>query len=578
MLYSLLDISLVQILSGIQFGFGVVFLLGGVIAVHELGHFLCAKYVGARVDVFSIGFGPKLLSKVWRGTEYCLALVPLGGYVKIYGQDKEELADDPNPQPENALCNKGLWQRILVYVGGPGFNFILAVLIFSGLAVVGIKKNPAIAVRIVAESPAYKAGLRSGDKIEKVAGKAVVTFEDLYNAINESPGQTISMTVKREGSQKVLQVPIDKTEAYTPYGEKITGGILLGLEFSARAPLVATTNDANKLGLKHGDLISRINDANIKSWEDVENYFANNLVELPKSFSIGIVRNNNEEAINSPDLSYLHKVVDENWDVLRLMDALDMHSTELFVKAVQPNSPADKAGLKVNDRIHSVNGVRIHSFMGLQSNIQDIGKEATESKQKLDGIVQLKIERDGKIVKLNSGLRESEGVTPLGEKVMNYTIGIESQMQALPASVLYADDMVVERTNNPFLAMWSGVQETGKFTAHTVIGLKKIVFGEVSMKAVGGPIMIAQIGGQTLVKRGIRQFLMVMAIISITLGIVNLLPIPILDGGHVMFALIESVRGKPISTEAMQWSLKIGLVFLMTLMIFAVFNDISRFL
>ncbi|NUM88326.1 MAG: site-2 protease family protein, partial [Bdellovibrionales bacterium] len=137
---------------------------------------------------------------------------------------------------------------------------------------------------------------------------------------------------------------------------------------------------------------------------------------------------------------------------------------------------------------------------------------------------------------------------------------------------------VLERTLNPFSALAIGVKETWSATAMTVVGIKKLAFGEVSLKAVSGPIMIGKIAGDTLQSRGWRDFLRIMAIISISLGVFNLLPIPILDGGHVVFALIESVRGKPLSPTAMQVSLKVGLSLLLLLMVFAVYNDIMKVL
>src|SRR3989344_3658968 len=146
-----------QVLGYFEYTFGIITLLGGVIAVHEFGHFICAKWVGARVDVFSIGFGPKLLSKSYGGTEYRLALIPLGGYVKIYGQDLDEVTSDPNPKPEESLSHKKLWERLLVFIGGPAFNYFLAVFIFTVMAFIGFQKLPSIATRVVAYSPAYSA-------------------------------------------------------------------------------------------------------------------------------------------------------------------------------------------------------------------------------------------------------------------------------------------------------------------------------------------------------------------------------------------------------------------------------------
>ena len=159
----------------------------------------------------------------------------------------------------------------------------------------------------------------------------------------------------------------------------------------------------------------------------------------------------------------------------------------------------------------------------------------------------------------------------LGETIVTYTIGIQSA-----GKMIMPANMILERTLNPFKAIWIGLSETTENTVMTVVGLKKLLFGEVSAKSVGGPIMIGKLAGDTFSSRGWRDFLRIMAIISISLGVFNLIPVPILDGGHIVFAVIESMRGRPLSQRVQQTALKVGLSLILLLMVFALYNDISR--
>ncbi|MGZ3695665.1 MAG: M50 family metallopeptidase, partial [Bdellovibrionota bacterium] len=180
-----------HLLGTLEYVFAIVTLLGGVIAIHEFGHFIFAKWAGIRVDTFSIGFGPKLFSKKWHETEYCLSLVPLGGFVKIYGQDPEELVTDPNPTPDRAFVKKSLPRKLSVLFGGPLFNYFLAIFIFAFLAIVGVQKLPAIATRVIAETPAYQSGLRSGDVILSIDNQPTRTFDDVLDVIAKNPEKSL---------------------------------------------------------------------------------------------------------------------------------------------------------------------------------------------------------------------------------------------------------------------------------------------------------------------------------------------------------------------------------------------------
>lgn len=557
--------------------FAIIFLLGGVIAVHELGHFLFAKWCNIRVDMFSIGFGPKLWSRKFGETEYCLSLIPLGGFVKIYGQDPEELTNDPEPKPDRAFVKKSLIQKIGVLSGGPLFNYILAILIFAGLAVAGVQKLPAVATRVVAETPAYKAGLRSGDVILAVNGQTTRTFEELLDLIAQNPEKTMNFSVLRDGAPYNLDVAIQKENALTPYGEESIAGVLEGLDPLAHEPVMATTSPQHPWGFQNGDRILEINDVKIVSWEDMEKQLERMLPSLGEKIRFKVQRGETTAEVISPDLKPLVRKLPKR-EVHEFLEMADIQNPELFIKEVQPDSPAAKAGLRPGDRVISGNGQRVFSFDHLKAVIQGAGEEiakkakaAGQSDPSLENAVRLNVEREGKRIELTASVRATKEKNPLGEVIVTYTVGILSAGRPM-----MPPNLIVDRTLNPFRALWIGAGETASNTVMTVVGIKKLIFGEVSAKTVGGPIMIGKLAGDAA-KRSWREFFHIMAIISISLGVFNLLPVPILDGGHIVFAVMESLRGEPLSQRTQQTVLKVGLSLILVLMVFAFYNDITRF-
>lgn len=556
--------------------FGIVTLLGGVIAVHEFGHFIFAKWCGIRVDTFSIGFGPNLFSRKYGETEYCLKLIPLGGFVKIYGQDPEELVSDPTPQPERAFVKKNLIQKISVLFGGPLFNLILASLIFAFFAMMGIEKIPASATRVVYETPAYKAGLRSGDIILSIDSQPTKMFDDIMEIVAKSPDKTLRFSILRDGAPYEINVPVQKEHALTPYGEESMAGVLTGLDPLARESIVATNLATHPWGIQYGDRITEIEDVKINSWEEMEKTLARLLPGMNATLRFKVMRGRDSIALQSTDLKSILKKLPRR-DSNEFLEAAGLHNPELFIKEVMKGAPADLAGLKPKDRVISINGQRVYSFEHLRDVIQNAGElvaknSKTPNADSYEKALKIKIERDGKEMDLVSSINSTKGKDPLGKLIITYTIGILSDGRFMKPT-----NVVLERTLNPFKALWIGTNEMVNNSVMTVIGLKKVVFGEVSAKTMGGPIMIGKLAGDSI-ERSWRDFLQLMAIISISLGIFNLLPVPILDGGHIVFAIMESILRKPMSQQVQQMALKVGLSLILLLMVFAFYNDITRML
>ena len=564
-----------QLIHTFEYAFAIITLLGGVIAVHEFGHFIFAKWCGIRVDTFSIGFGPKLFARKYGETEYVLSLVPLGGFVKIYGQDPEELTTDANPQPERAFVKKSLMEKISVLFGGPLFNYLLAILIFAFLAVVGVQKLPSVATRVVNDTPAFKAGLRSGDVIVSVNGTATKTFDEVVDVIAKSPEKTIPFSLLRNSSPLTLNIQVQKEHALTPYGEESIAGVLEGLEPLAREPIAGVSAATHPYGFQNGDRILEIQGTKIDSWEEMETKLEKIIGQPLTELVFKVQRGNSTLELKVP--GSIVTLLPKN-NVHSLLEAIQIYNQELFIQDVLKGSPAYEAGVRVGDRIIAADGRKVYSFEHLRNVIQDVGeksskalKEAGQKDAEIGKVLKIQMERLGQMQEVTAAIKSTKGKDPLGQTIVTYTIGIlSSGKPKMPAGI------ILERTFNPFKALWIGLSETADNTVVTVVGLKKLAFGEVSAKSMGGPIMIGKMAGETFSTRGFRDFLRIMAIISISLGVFNLLPVPILDGGHIVFAVLEAARGKPVSQKAQQVALKVGLSLILVLMVFTFYNDISR--
>ena len=436
-----------------------VVVLGVLIFVHELGHFLVAKRSGVGVLKFSLGFGPKLVGVKRGETEYLLSALPLGGYVKMIGEDPSDQSPEA-ADPERSFSQKGVGARARIILAGPLANFALPVLIFWGiftfvgqpyfLPIVGTPKQG---------SPAGQAGLLPGDRVQALEGVRIERWNEVDAALQASSGKPLNFTMTRDG--RTFDVPL--------------------------APRAVATRD--------------IFGQETQAW----------------------------------DLG-LHPLL----------------STR--IGQVLPGHVAEQAGLRSGDRIVALNGTPVVEWEQMAKSIHGSpGKP-----------VRLTVERDGQRFEVEATPRPTKQQTAAGEEEIGL-IGIgpapESHYQRL----------------NPVAALVDGVKETARLSVVIVQGFVKLIQGSISPKTIGGPILITQIAGE-VVRRGTVQLLSFTAFLSINLAILNLLPIPVLDGGHLLFSLIEWLRGKPISLRKREIAQQVGLALLVGLMIFAFYNDIFRLL
>ncbi|MBI4590955.1 MAG: RIP metalloprotease RseP [Candidatus Rokubacteria bacterium] len=439
-----------------------VVVIGILILIHELGHFVVARWMGVGVDRFSIGFGPVLLR--WKGkgkeTEYCLSAIPMGGYVKMMGEESPlEGGGSGMVDPAKSFSLKPLWARFLIVFAGPGMNFVLAAVIFAAVfMILGRPVLPSTLGRIRDGGPAAQAGLRTGDRITAVDGIRVAYWEDLINAIQAEGGETRHITFAREGREERTALTPARTMVRDIFGDER-----------------------------------------------------------------------------------------EIWDI----------GARPFAPAkigeVSPGYPAGKAGLRAGDTVVALDGVPVLSWDELAEAIHKRAGKRTE----------LIVERDGKSLTVTVVPQPFKDRGPSGEEVEIGRIGISPAV-----AVSYV-------RSNPIVAVGQGVLRTWDMTVLTAVGLWKLVTRQLPASTIGGPIQIAVVAGEQA-KQGFTSLAFFTAVISVNLALLNLLPVPMLDGGHLFFFVIEGIRGRPLSLKKREVAQQVGLFLLLLLMVFAVYNDLSR--
>jgi regulator of sigma E protease len=434
--------------------FYFIITIGILVLVHELGHFLAAKFFKMRVDTFSIGFPPRAFGRKIGETDYCISWIPIGGYVKIAGMidesfDTEFLSHEPQPWE---FRSKPIWQRMVVMAAGVIMNVLLAILIFWGINYLNVKViYDTTEVGIVLEhSSAAQAGFRQNDKIISVNGRQIENWDDLQSAIYiENPGSDLTFTILRSEHQQMILVP---HKSIPDFNEDLFGLLPAGTPGVVSVNSVEKKRPAEQLGLKSKDIIVSLNDTKIAAAQQV----------------LKIVRAN------------IGKEVSIRW----------MRNDTLFNGKVIPD-PDGRIGI------------------------------VTEQKPYIGP-----------------------------KKEYQYTI-----LEAFPRGVS---------------EIWNVTVLIGKSIWHVIIG--KTPF----QKSFGGPIRIAQFATQSA-EYGIGSFLGFLALLSVSLAFLNILPFPALDGGHIVFLLYEGIFRKEISTKVKLAFQQVGFFLLLAFMAFVIYNDIANF-
>ena len=443
---------------------GFILAIGILVTVHEYGHYLAARICNVKVLKFSVGFGKSLWSKVSGKdqTEYTIAAVPLGGYVKMLDEAEDDVDES---EKSRAFNNQTLLQRAFIVIAGPLANFLFAIVAYSMVNIIGQEGFQPVIEYVKESSIAQKAGFEAGDKILTVDGRLHQQWDDnrlyLFN-------KALS---KKEVALEVESLSGEISEKYLD------------------------------LGL-------------IDNWQPSQALLETTLGLYPFDTKI-----------------------------------------EAVVGGVLDNSPAAKAGLTVDDKIISIDGVAVENWQGMVDYVSIRPQQLlTLSIKKLDGTQQE--------VEITTELKEANG-QKLGR------IGISNK------PLVISDDRFVDVSYSPFSALTKGIDSTWQMSVLTIRMLWKMLKLEISPKNISGPITIAEYAGKTA-QIGLNSFLLFLAVISISLGIINLLPIPMLDGGHLLMYCAEAIKGAPLSENVMIIGQKIGILILGALMFLAFYNDIAR--
>ena len=433
------------------------------VAIHEYGHYIVAKSLGVKILRFSIGFGKPLWKKSFGKdkTEFVIASLPLGGYVKML--DKRETSVAPD-EAHREFTSQSVWTRIAIVVAGPAFNFLFAIVAYWLMFVIGVSGIKPVVGELTEGSLAQKSGLQTGYEIVSVNGSKTPIWD---------------VAVKN-----IMPAMIDRSEAVMEVKDNLGNVLTRTVDFSSTVGEIKVEELFTQLGFK--------------PWRP---------------------------------------------------------ALKPVVGMVVENSPAANAGFLVNDEILKVNGIDTPDWVNVVDIVSTKPSEILQITIKRNGnlktiqVIPESIERDGKTV----------GRLGLGHK---------------PGSG-YPEEMRVKHGYGVLESVPGAISRTWDYSILTLKMIGRIFTGDISIKNLSGPVSIAQYAGFSA-SAGLARFMDFLAIVSISLGILNLLPVPILDGGHLMYYVVEIVRGRPVSEETQEYATRIGMILLFTLMSVALYNDLLR--
>jgi regulator of sigma E protease len=568
----------------------IVLFLGGLIFVHELGHFLVAKALGVKVLRFSIGFGPRVLGFRRGETEYWLSALPLGGYVKMAGDVGDEVAPEDRGR---GYLDQSPWRRLAISVAGPAMNLVFPGLVFLALAVAEDGRPvPGPYVGTVAPgSPAASAGIRPGDRILSVAApggpaRPVRRFEDLRALVSPHPEEPLVFGVERDGRALppltiTPSLELDRNAILT-----LRKGVI-GVGATYTPALVAPSRPGAAGPLEPFDLVVSAGGRPVRHLGELERAVAGAAcapldLEVLREAPVALPG----ATLAAPRALRLERV--PTCDAAGAPAFLPADAAvSTFVAAVEPGSPAARAGLRRGDAIASVNGKPVRSFRDINAHSAEFlppppsGAPSREAAPRSEGSPG----GDGAPPEVRLGLADGRTVSlvPAAERFVDETTREERQRWVLgffPERSRLADPaaLVVQRVplERSAREMVAFAWEQLSYVVRLIfVGIVKLFTGQLSFKSVGGPLMLFSVASEAA-EEGISSFLVQMAVISVNLALMNLLPIPVLDGGNIAQALLEAVTRRPMSARARTIAQGVGLALLLTLMLLVFKNDIVR--
>ncbi|MBM3988883.1 MAG: RIP metalloprotease RseP [Planctomycetes bacterium] len=591
--------------------------IGLVIFVHELGHFVAARLCKVRVETFSLGFGPKLCGVRRGDTLYQVALMPLGGYVRMAGEDSVE----PGSRPlGDELHTKSVGARFFIYSGGVLMNMVFAAIVLPLVMFHGVKFNEPVVGSVAPGSPAWRAGIEPGTRILEVNGAKIASFEYIAQEIALAPPGESHLLVQgpRESAPRRLAIE----PAFDERLGLATIGVAPGAD-RAGAILVPSESVAAKAGLSENDRIVAV-------------------LGVPEGFTL-------EEALEiasregaplhlrvaGEDGSERELTLEPEWSTNDTKRVLGLLPALSIVREVRAGSAAAKLGLVAGDRIVRANGRRVlqRNDLALAAlpggplalEVDRAGERITLRGEALDRDAAFALARD---IALAPNLAQcevvvtpraaAEGALRSGDRLLSangvelkdweadflpLVQGVAAEQRSLTLKVLRELDggaratLEVQVTPGPQSApdygfgqrealytyraeslseaIVVGVQATLKFATDSWLMLKRMVLGQVSSKHMGGIISIG-VYAYSWAELGLAKLFFFLCMLSVNLAFINVLPVPLLDGGHLLFLVIEKLKGSPVSERVHSYSQVVGMVLILTLLVYVTYNDVMR--
>ncbi|NRA97265.1 MAG: RIP metalloprotease RseP, partial [Planctomycetes bacterium] len=616
--------------------------IGFIIFIHELGHYLAARAVGIRVEAFSIGFGKRLFGWTRGATEYKVCLIPLGGYVKMAGEDPTK----PTTGRPDEFGSKKVWQRVLVISAGVIMNLIFALVAVPIAFAVGVPFEEPVVGMVNPGSPAWESGVRHGDRVLAVDGSKVLTFLDILQDVAVSDGP-VTLTVERDGKERDIDVtPSDPNDFGIPrIGANIafhefsvapdwldsdgknsdemkvvhalreagldkdsrviavndvpvTNGAWLngelrrarmlneGLRLRLKGdpgrevvlPPLLVDDEGRKIGvvsggpqvkrlrmaspaiaagLKKGDIFSAIDGQSPRVRSDIPRLLGDGIsvfADRPRGppsnprVMLSLLRPANEGTATVLTATTVEIQLPTWRERRQFVDDIIWEGADGRSLWVQPGTPAEKAGLKTGDLFLEVGGKEAKGFKTLEAAVQAGDGPVTFVVLRADG-------------------RHTIDVVP-GNLQRNLLVAAKGGL-FLPQHPTWTVTVPVAES------FGVGIVYTGRMITRVVQTLRSLFRGSVKAKHLGGIITIFR-GSKDHTKVGFMRGLLFLAMVSINLAILNILPIPVLDGGWLVFLIIEKIKGSPVSERTMAYFQWAGLIFVLGLMVYVTWNDVIR--
>ena len=601
----------------IQMALGV----GMVIFVHEAGHFIMARLCGVRVDVFSLGFGPKLIGWTRGTTLYQIAALPFGGYVRMAGEDPFDAGGEGDGEGRPAaddLRSKTVGQRFLIYSGGVIMNVVFAMVVFPAILYLGVPFTPPVIGDLVPGSVAWRAGIEPGSKVLSVNGNSIIDFNFIPHEVALGPPDATRIEYQPPGADTPRTVVLNPE--YNDFAGINTVGVRPPVDPEGRIQ-VEEGSPAWQAGLRTDDMLIAVEGP---------------LPELPLLQQLRYVTGNGDPLVVRVERE--GQVIDVSIEPTRGQErpVLGVQAVTNRVEALRPNATLQAWGLAPEDRIIEVNGRPIQRPRDLELALALAADPITAV-----------IERGSRTLTLEApGLERAEAIavaadiaiaadvdsnrvlampdSPLsraglldGDRILRIdgspTVSWDqiyehsSRAAATGAQLELSIERIAEDGGKQLLALsatpapWGlptygldlrlalyeyragsvgeafrvGIQGSWKFLVDAWNALKRIVMGQVGAQNIGGPISIGVVS-YSWASLGIAKLLFFLCMLSMNLAFLNVLPIPVLDGGHLLFLLIEKVKGSPVSDRVFGYSQLVGIVLILSLMIFVTFNDLRR--